>query len=393
MQPGPGYLPPRRSGRQGLVRDLDLRAVFERLATFGPASRTDLARVLGLSRTAVGRAVDELRHAGLVVESERVQGGLGRPSTPLRVRSDAAVVAGVSIRSRSLRVRLADLDGAVLSRSRSDRSDDDARTLAHQVAGAIAALAGAHAAPLAAVTIGISGVWDARAERVYAAPNLALLEGLDARSLFAEALEGIVHDDRVLVDNDVNLAAAGEHAHGAVMGVDDVFYLSLGSGVGGAAIVAGRLQRGARGFAGEVGYLPVHADGGWRTLEGIAARSSLDRFARSAGLDVAQGDVFAALDSGGPAAELVIERVGRVLGQALVAVVATLDPSLIVLGGDVGRRGGAWTDRLRRELAAHLPVVPETVTGALGADASLIGAVHLGRARAREALVHRGEPP
>ena len=374
--------------RPGLVREVNLKAVLDRLATDGPMSRADLARDLGLSPTSVGRLVEELLRLGLAVEGDRVVTGVGRPQTLLHLRAEAASVAGVSIRSRWVRVRLADLDGRILAAANEERHDGGAEGLAQQVDALVArmrtAVAPAH--PLAALVIGISGAWDEARRRVFAAPNLALLQGVDALAVFRTAIADQLGGGAIALDNDVNLAAIGERAFGAARGFDDVFYLSVGSGVGGAAIVGGTVQRGASGFAGEVGYLPVTVDGREARLEDVLGRAPLEAFARELGIrtDV---DVLAWLERDEPEHQQLTEHVARVLAQALVAVVTTLDPRLVVLGGSVGRYGRAWTERTRELLAQRVPVVPAIASTQLGREAPLLGAIENARALGRVALV------
>jgi len=358
------------------VRDHNLRAVYEHLAHHPGASRSDVARAVGLSQTSAGRMVEALRAADLIREGAPVVQGVGRPQTPLYARSEAATVVGISIRSRHLRLNLADLDGRVLARSESERNDDDARALAAQIATQIDALRieSAKRAPLASVAVGISGVWDPEARRVYAAPNLALLEGIDFHRELVDALAHEAPASGIALDNDINFALAGEHALGAARNIDDAFYLSIGSGVGGAALVAGQVQRGAAGFAGEVGYLIVHEAGRTGTLESFLNRASL----APRGVD----------DHHVPTRDTAIaEYAGRILGQALVAVVTTLNPRLIVLGGSLGRTASAWIGPTERHLRSYLPVTPPVVIGHLGRDASLVGAVQTARGLARRVLI------
>ena len=193
----------------------------------------------------------------------------------------------------------------------------------------------------------------------------------------------------VMIDNDINFAALGEEAAGAAHGVGDFFYLSLGSGVGGAAVVNGRIQRGRHGFAGEVGYLPVVADGQHATLEDVVGRRALERLAERKGLLRENQDVFQHLEDIGSVDDVVGRHVSEVVAQALASIVTTLDPELIVLGGGVGRYSDAWTSRIRELLQAYLPVVPDVVSTAIGREASLLGAVAAGRAMARDALLSR----
>ncbi len=376
-------------GRHGLLRDLNYRAVLERLASAGAASRTDLVRDLGLSAASVGRVVDGLLRAALVREGERVTSGIGRPQTLLHVNEKAALVAGLSIRSRFMRLHVADLEGNVLARARVERSDAGPTELAWQVRDLVQRERDACApgARLGAVVVGVSGVWDDAGQRVFAAPNLAILEGVDFRGELLHAFDGLVLGATVAVDNDVNLAALGEQAAGAAKGVDDFFYLSLGSGIGGAAVVAGALHRGRHGFAGELGYLPVWHDGRLAPLEDLVSRSAVERLARAAGMVVHGDDVYDYLGSGASNEDLVADYLSDVLGQALVAVVTSLDPSLIVLGGALGRYGALWAERIHQRLATFVPVVPRVVSTAIGHDASLLGAVALGRSAARDALL------
>lgn len=385
--------------RPGLVREVNLRAVVDRLADDGPLARAELARALGLSPTSVGRLVDELLRQGLVAEGERVGGGVGRPHTLLRLRAETALVAGVSIRSRWLRVHLADLDGRTIATAREERNDEGAVPLAGQLASVVAALrrSAPAAVPLAAVVIGVSGAWDEARERVFAAPNLAVLEGVDALSAFRTALAPQLGDGALSLDNDVNLAAVGERAFGAARGVDDVFYLSVGSGIGGAAIVGGVIHHGASGFCGEVGYLPVTVDGRLSRLEDVLARRPLEAHARALGIDV-DGDVLTWLERDEPEHHALTEHVAQVLAQALVAVVTTLDPRVIVLGGSLGRYGRAWTDRTHERLARLVPIAPAIASTQLGRDAPLLGAVEVARRLGRAALVRgdvrpAGPPP
>ncbi|MFO7545172.1 MAG: ROK family protein [Trueperaceae bacterium] len=375
-------------GRHGLLRDLNYRAVLERLASAGPASRTDLVGALGLSAASVGRVVDGLLRVDLVREGARVTTGVGRPQTLLHVNERASLVAGASVRSRYMRLHLADLEGNVLGRVQVERTREGAAALALQLADLVTRERAAHAPDvrLAAVVVGVPGVWDEAGQRVFGAPHLADLEGVDFRRLLLEALAGRVLGDTVMVDNDANLAAVGEQEHGAARGVADFFYLGLGSGVGGAAVVAGSLHRGPHGFAGEIGYLPVWSDGRIARLEDVVGRGAIERIAQKAGL-VVTGDVFDYLGSHASHDDPIADHLVDVLGQALVAVVTTLDPSLIVLGGGLGRYGSLWAERIHQRLASFVPVVPRVVSTAIGRDASLLGAVALGRTAARDVLL------
>lgn len=364
--------------------------VYAALGRHGPHSRVDLARRLGLSQTSVSRIAERLLQAQLIVEGDRVSSGTGRPQTLLHQNAAAAAVAGVSVRSRFVRVHLADLHGTLLTRAQHERADD-APALIEQVADLVQALrdAAMPGTPLAGVSVGISGVWNADRQQVLAAPNLRALEGTDVAARLSESLATRGESAAVNVDNDINLAALGERAHGAAQDVDDFFYLNLGSGVGGAAVVRGRVQRGAQGFAGEVGYLPVALDGEVRALEAWVGRAALERRAVELGASAGHDNVFDMLAADEAEDGILSDFVSRALGQALVAVVTTLNPQRIVLGGALGRHGSHWTSRIRTHLGRFVPLVPEVVPTAIGPEASLLGAIEHARDAARTIVLDR----
>jgi len=388
----PPTLGSRVAGNQSLVRDLNLRAVYELITLEAPTSRTEVARHLGLSAAAVGRIVDVLLGANLVEEGERINQGVGRPQTMLHATSDAACIAGVSIRSRSLRAYLADLDGTVLATTRVDRNDESPEALARQVAETLDAMSRekGKGRPIASVTIGLSAVWNESERRVYAAPNLTMLEGVDARGLFMDALTDVLLEPAIGIDNDVNLAALGEFATGSAIDVHDFFYLSLGSGVGGAAVVNGVVQHGASGFAGEIGHIPIHAEGRLDRLESFLARDPLIHFLQRHDVHLPEGST--AIEHLVPTVANhphLVATITRMLGQAFVSVITTLDPNLIVLGGSLGRHLTPWIDPIRDHVSHYVPETPPITVTSLGREASLIGALASSQALARDVLVRR----
>lgn len=363
-------------------RDANLLAVLERLA-LRPRSRVELARDLGVSPASVSRVVDVLRGADLVVEGDRVGGGVGRPQTLLQLHGGTALVVGVSVRSVRVRLRLATLDGTPLGQVAVVRDPAAPAALARQLRAEIVGLWQRHgrARPLAAVVVGVSAAWDARRRRVHAAPHLDAYEGVDLEAVLAEALADVV-EGPVELENDVVLAAMGEHAVGAARGVDDFVYVSLGSGVRAAVVIEGRVRRGVAGFAGEIGYVPVPVADGVQRLEDVVGRAPLTRWAA----DRDDGDVFARLGAVDP---VLTDHVVQHLAQGLVALVAAVDPALVVVATGVPDPDAAWTDRLRARLASLLPRTPDVVAAELGPDASLVGAVAHAVVLARAALVER----
>lgn len=216
-------------------------------------------------------------------------------------------------------------------------------------------------------------------------------------------LERLVRDATGLpsfLDNDANAAAAGEHFRGACQGVDDFVYLTLGTGVGGGLFVNGKLYRGARGTAAELGHMTIDPHGplcgcGRRgCLEAMASGTALEREAArfaaqdkgSALLSMTGGDLSAitgeivseAAAAGDTAALEAFHLIAYHLGLGIVNLIHAFDPSMVVLGGGMARSGQFLLEEVRHAVAAHgigiLVEGAEIVLSELGADAGLIGA-------------------
>lgn len=212
----------------------------------------------------------------------------------------------------------------------------------------------------------------------------------------------------VWVDNDANAAAWAEYRFGASRGHDTAACVTLGTGIGGGVISAGRLLRGAFGVAGEWGHTRVVPDGrrcvcGNRGCwEQYASGRALARAgqelievapaAASALLSTVDGDgsrltganVTAAALAGDPAAIELVREVGTWLGEGIVTIAMIIDPSVIVVGGGVGALGELLLGPARERFTAVLPgrgyrPAARIVEASLGADSGMIGAADLAR--------------
>jgi len=258
--------------------------------------------------------------------------------------------------------------------------------------------------PVEAVGVGAAGLVDETRSVVRFAPNLGWREQPLRAQL--ERATGLP----VVVENDANAAAWAEYRFGAARGRDDVVMLTVGTGIGGALVMGGRLHRGRYGLAGEVGHLVLDKDGrhcgcGRRGCwEQYASGNALLRTARNraaqdrerARVLLSYGDgtpegvagphVTAAAEAGDPVAMETFEEVGYWLGRGMAELAAVLDPGSYVVGGGVSEAGELLLAPARREFVAHLvgaDVRPlaEILPAALGNLAGLVGAADLARAR------------
>ena len=214
------------------------------------------------------------------------------------------------------------------------------------------------------------------------------------------------------LDNDANAAALGEHRFGAGRGVDNLVYLTVSTGVGGGAILGGRLYQGENGNAAELGHISVNAAGrachcgSVGCIEAYCSGTSIADRTREA---LAAGDEPSALRSGAReaiTAELVAAAAGdgdavaasvwdesmRLLGAGIVSIIHAFNPRLVILGGGVTRSGDQLFGPVRRVVDARampwLREAVEIVPAALGETTGILGAV----AVAIDGPVARGDP-
>jgi glucokinase len=247
-----------------------------------------------------------------------------------------------------------------------------------------------------AVGVGAAGFIDVSTGSVTFSPNLVYDDPQIADAVGARV--GLP----VVVDNDANVAAWGERAHGAARGMDHVAYVAVGTGIGSGFIVDGRLVRGFTGAGAEMGHTVLDPRGprcncGLRgCLEQYASGTAIARMARAAVEDdpdstilayassrdaITTLDVVKAARGYDETARSVLRRAGTYLGVGLSNVVNIFDPEIIVLGGGVARAGeavlGSSRDELARMTQAQRRRPMRLGITTLGADAGILGAAAL----------------
>lgn len=197
--------------------------------------------------------------------------------------------------------------------------------------------------------VGLAGLVDGEGV-LRAAPNLQCMIDVPVIGPLVDAL-GI---DRPTVDNDANCALRTELAIGVAKGVDDVVLATLGTGIGGAVAIDGRVRSGAHGFAGEPGHMLVDPSGplcpcGRRGCwERYASGAGLAHLAATAGLDGLRGeDVVALVRHGDATARAVVDRFAWWVAAGLASIVDLLDPEMLVLGGGLSATADLWLDAVR----------------------------------------------
>lgn len=357
------------------------------LADREPVSQADLVRRTGLARATVAAVVADLVASGTVLaEVDGAPGRPGRPARLVRLAPPNGIVGAVDFGHTHLAVALADQAGAVISELQEPLDvDSSAATSLRRAARLLDALRRELAdRSINVVVLGVPGPVDS-AGQLRAG---TLLPGWnDTRP--GEDLARLIGLP-VVADNDANLGALGEYTFGAGRGHRDLLYVKVSSGIGAGIVLGGKLYRGSRGNAGEIGHIQV-ADGGVMCrcgargcLETLSSNDAALRLMRTAhqhaDLDLAGiGELLCAND---PGTTRLFEDMGATIGRVVAALAANLDPELIVVGGplvtDPGPLVSGMATAVRRFTQPYVSDQLLVVGGTLGHRASLLGAVALG---------------
>jgi predicted NBD/HSP70 family sugar kinase len=382
-----------RPGTPSLLRVLNDRAALELLLRGGMLTRSQISEYTGVSKVTVSQMLARLEERGLVAVVGEQAGNRGPNAALYSVVPSSAYVAGLYIESDLVSAAVADVTGRRVAEVNVDPNGaDDPVALVCGVVERACASARVDMARLSALVIGSPGVVDPRTGDPRLAVNLpAWHEGA------LDALRGVLHKP-VVIENDVNLAAMAERADGAAVGADDFVLVWLGGGLGLATFLGGQLQRGKAGAAGEIGYLPVHgaplhtdirhpASGGFQWLVGGAAVRALAATYGFTAQNAAEA-VRAATESASEASAAFLDELAHRVAVGVASVCVVLDPGLVVLGGEVGRAGGAaLASRVAAAVASIWPPHPRFVPTAVPGEPILRGAMLAAVDQARAALL------
>jgi len=388
----------------GNFRESNRLRVLELLLRHPARSRADVGRRLGLSRATVTTVLSELERAGMVEQQSDEQGdekrrAIGRPPLQVSLAPSAAYAVGLDFGHRHIRAAVCDLGGAIVAQrwaesevdERPSASFDQARSLA------VAALddAGVDPSRVIGAGVGLPAPVDAVTGTVYAEGILPSWAGI-VPAVELEARLGMP----VRVENDANAGAIGEHLFGAGRGVQDMIYVQLAAGIGVGMILGGRPFRGAVGVAGEIGHTTAVEDGaicrcGNRgCLETVASSGAVaDLLERSRRGSMTTAEMLECLRAGDRGVARALADAGRAVGVALTYTVNLLNPSLVIIGGELSEAGDVLLDPIRAAIAqSAVPPAAAAVritAGELGTRAEVLGAASTQLARAPQALAAR----
>jgi predicted NBD/HSP70 family sugar kinase len=380
-------------GSLGSLRQRNRLRILDVLRRAGRASRVELVRETGLSRTTVSKLVAELQADGLVVERAETGEGdasggratIGRPAVDLTLNPAVGGIVGIDFAHDLVRVAVADLAGVVLAETHGPVDVDNNAVASIDLAARLVDELFCKVDLDLERTVGI-GV--AVSAPMLATGELASKTILPAWSSLTPGHELERRLGRpVFVGNDANLGALAEVRTGAGRGARDVIYVMLAAGVGSGLVLGGAPYTGHAGVAGELGHVVVDPHGqicrcGNRgCLETIVAGPALMRILRPLhGSDITLEDAIGYALEGDEGCRRLFADAGRAVGRALGASCNLLNPEMVIIGGAMSAVPDVL-DGVREGIAlSTIPAVREStvvVPASLGDRAEVLGALGL----------------
>ena len=382
-----------------MLGDINLRAILGLLRAHNPCSRSDLARYSGLSVPTVSSSVARLERMGLAKRLGTGRSSGGRPPRLLRFNQAYGYVAGIDINEGLVRVGIADLAGRLLGESTGGIGEKSwPMAVVERTVSLLAALRERLRIParrLLAVGVAAPGITDVDAGVVVSVPGMPGWENVPLGRLLAEKTRV-----PVIVANDVNLAALGEHSCGIAQGEQNFVFVHIGRGVGAGLFINGRLHHGPEWTAGEIGYLLVPGSAvqavrksQMGALEGAIGAGGVERQWRelvvhggASGVERLRGvEILDRAAQGDPLAQQIVGKTSEYLAIVCSCLSLILNCSLIVFGGEMGAHPALF-QATRARLEEHDFAHPRLAITQLGADAELQGALRLALETAEAAL-------
>lgn len=390
-----------RTGSLEALRQGNRMRVIDVLRARGGASRAEIAREAGLSRTTVGSLVADLIADGYVVE--RTGAGAprdpqgGRPGVLVTLDRSAGALVGIDFGHRHLRVAVADLAYEVVAERHVQLEVDHAGLEGLDAAAALVEElleeAGIDPGRVLACGMGLPAPVERPSGLVRSRKILPSLDDVDAAAEMVRRLGYPVH-----LDNDANVGALGEATFGAGRGYEVMAYLRMSAGIGSGLVFGGRPFRGARGFAGEIGHVLVDPDGpicrcGNRgCLETLVGPSRIVDLLEPSHGALTVAEMLDLATSGDGGARRALQDAGRVVGEVTAAMCNYLNPDVVVVGGEISPAGELLLEPMREAIQrSAIPAAAQSVRvvgGVLGERAEVLGALALAGHEAHEPLAH-----
>lgn len=377
-------------GRPSVLRHANAHSILKLLRECGSCSRADLVRASNLSAPTVTNVVKDLLSEGLVEPLGEGESNGGRPPDMIRFRAERGCLLAVEISAESILLLLTDLNGSELETQKLSLAKR--KTTPDAICGYIGEelkillrKQKKTRAQLLAVVVGVPAITNVEEGSVL---SISTLEGW--RSVPLRAMLTKIANCLVIVENDMNLAALGEHYCGAAQAEKNFVFMKIGTNVGAGIFLGGRIHHGSQWSAGEIAYLrlpsisrrqpTIHEFGelemvltssgilkSWQEESGKASRT---------GREVDAVGILNLAQAGDVRAEKIVRQRAEIVADIIVNLSLVLNPGLILLGGEIGSHP-ALIDLVRKQLEGDEFAVTKVGASAPGNRAVLWGAISL----------------
>ena len=370
------------------MRGINRSAILELIRRQSPIARTTIAQRLGLSLPTVMRIVDSLMEEGFVRSQGKTEWSGGRRRPLLEFNADGYLVLGADMGgTKKIYGAISDIGGKIIDEVEMERngaSGEECYELLLQLIDTLLASPKLKGRKVRGIGVGAPGITHHREGIVKWA------YALNWKDLPLKVRLSKRYKLPITVDNDVNLAALGEHWFGAGQQAENMVVMVVSAGIGAGILINGSLYRGFKEASGEIGHMVPGTDFlgesyvDFGALESVASGTGMLMRARTAlrsrrdapELDrLLAEDVFEAAQRGEKWATVIVREMVDYLAIAVANLSVAFDPELIVLGGSVTNFAEMLIGPILHRLEGVIPTPPKLVASSLGMRATVMGAI------------------
>jgi len=345
-------------------------------------TRSDLIARLGWSRITLARRLDELLNAEIIVSAGQSDSRGGRPPEEFVVNKDAGLLLALDIGGSHSRLAITDLVSTILLEDEADiglnHGPDDIFDWSCQVFDHLLGMLGKSRADVRGIGVGVPGPVDSSSGRTASPQINAQWADVVVKDYFPDDYRAVF-----AVDRDVNILAVGEHRLGWPE-YEDAIVLKVGMGIGCGLVFGGQIYHGDRGGAGDLAHTPsggaeVCLCGRTGCLDTVASGRAIKRELLAIGATVrTSADIVALADTGHAGVARLLSSAGEHIAESLVNPVALLNPSAVIIGGNIAHAGAVFLDSIRAGLLRDATAFSRrdlvVIPAKLGHQAGVIGA-------------------
>ena len=381
-------------GMPSVLRHTKALSILTLLRECGSCSRADLVRASGLSAPTVTNVVKDLLSENLIEPLGEGESSGGRPPDMIRFKAERGCILAVEISAEAISFLLADLNGNDLDTLKISLANRETtpRAICSYINKGLQSLLSKQKKTqeqLLILVVGVPAIANVDEGSVL---SISTLEGWRAVPL--RAMLNKIVDCLVVIENDTNLAAKGEHYCGAAQTEQDFVFISIGTNVGAGIILSGRIHHGSQWSAGEIAYLrlphilrrqpAIHEFG---ELETVLTCSGIlkswhrehrkpNRAPRTPQKEIDAIGILDLAQAGDVRAQNIVRLRADIVSDIIVNLSLILNPSLVLLGGEIGSHP-VLVGSVLKQLEGSEFAVTKIGTGALGTSAALWGAISL----------------